>query len=84
MAVALDCKAFVVDIRRCSSDSARAADALSKSNWGKFYEMVPGHDLDPRPVPRSFARWLDKPTVDTNLGPNIVTELKAWGIKCLM
>ena len=84
VAVALNCKAYVVDIRRCSTDSAVAADALSKSNWCKFYEMVPGHDLNPRPVPRSFAMWLDHPEVDRNLGPKIVEELKTWGIKSLL
>ena len=83
IAVAMNTRAYVLDIRRCSTDSAKAADFISKRNWKDLEAVMPNLELDPRRVPRSYLKWLDKPKVDKYLGRNIVIELMGppWFIK---
>ena len=83
VAVALNCRAYVVKVRRCSTGSAKAADALSKSNYRLFRELVPGAEEYPRVIPVAVRSWLADPKPDMDLGRRIVLELKYWGVDVL-
>ena len=83
VATALQCKAFVEDIGRCSTTKAEAVDAISKSDWERFHSLMPDHKVDPRRIPPSFTKWMDCPTDDRFLGERIVADLKRWGVKTL-
>ena len=83
VATALQCKTFVADIARCSTSSARAVDAISKSEWNMFHELMPDHETDPRRIPQSFVRWLEKQFYDWKLGPKIFSDLNSWGVETL-
>ena len=83
VAVALDCRAYVVKVRRCSTVPAKAADALSKSNYKLFKELVPESEEFPRVIPLSVKSWLADPKPDLDLGRKIVLELKYWGVEVL-
>ena len=79
VSVALGTRAYVRKIRRCSTDKAEAADALSKNDMDRFRRLVPDAEELPRAVPRTVLTWLQKPYVDFDLGRKIVAELKANG-----
>lgn len=83
IAVSMNTRAYVLDIRRCSTDSAKAADFISKKRWGDLEIVMPDRELEPRKVPRSYLKWLDRPKVDSYLGRNIMVELMGppWFIK---
>ena len=83
VALALNCKAYVVKVKRCSTVPARAADALSKSNYKVFKELVPDSEDLPRVVPVAVKAWLADPKPDADLGRRIVMELKYWGVDVL-
>ena len=80
VAVALRCRAFVVEVTRCETVGAQAADSLSKSAFKKFRTLVPGAEVWPRRVPVAFTRWLSRPTQDSELGLKVVKELQEWGV----
>lgn len=81
VAVQLQAKAFVVNVRRCSSTESSAADSISKCQWKRLDELMPNREVDPRPIPRSFVKWLDKPSDDWDLGPKVVNDLvRMYGI----
>ena len=80
VAVALRCKAYVVEVTRCESHGAKAADALSKSDFKRFRQLVPDCEAGPRWVPVSFLRWLSRPTQDSRLGLKVVKELQKRGV----
>ena len=79
----MNTRAYVLDIRRCSSDQAKAADFISKMKWSDMEAVMPDRETAPRHVPRQYLKWLDKPRVDKYLGRNIVLELMGppWFIK---
>ena len=79
VAVALGTRAFVRKIRRCSTPRAEAADTLSKFDMARFRRLVETADKFPRPIPRVVTTWIQKPTVDLDLGLKIVLELKSMG-----
>ena len=81
VAVALRCKAYVVEVTRCSSPGSIAADALSKSDFAKFFSVVPDAELVPRVVPPAFTKWLARPTQDDELGRKVVLELQRAGVE---
>ena len=81
VAVALRCRAFVVDVARCSTVGSIAADALSKSDFEKFFLTVPGAERNPRKVPKAFLKWLAHPTQDMELGKKVVLELQKSGVE---
>ena len=80
VAVALRCKAFVVEVTRCSTEGSLAADSLSKSDFKKFFAVIPEAEEKPRKVPGSFLRWLARPTEDMELGKKVVMELQKDGV----
>ena len=57
-----------------------AADALSKSDFKRFFSTIPEADDLPRKVPRSFLMWLSDPTEDMELGKKVVVELQKEGV----
>ena len=83
VAISLNCRAYVVKVRRCSTVPAKAADALSKSNFNQFKEMVPSAEDSPREIPVAIRSWLENPRSDSDLGRRIVLELKYWGVDVL-
>ena len=84
VAVALRCKAYVVEVTRCSTSNASAADALSKSDFRRFRALVPGAEQLPRKVPESFLFWLKAPTEDQELGKKVVDELRRDGVPVVL
>ena len=80
VAVALRCRAYVVEVERCSTVGARGADALSKSDFKRFFTLMPDADREPREVSRVFRRWLAEPTQDMELGKKVVMELQDAGV----
>ena len=47
---------------------ARAADALSKSNYDLFRQLVPDSEEMPRVIPEAIKSWLADPKPDPDLG----------------
>ena len=81
VAVQLSAKAYIKKIRRCSSSTAKIADAISKGDWPSRDLLHADRELDPSTIPTSLVRWLDNPVPTINLGPRVVKELQAkWGI----
>ena len=80
VAVALRCRAYVMEVTRCVTVGAKAADSLSKSDARRFRSLVPEAELLPRRVPVAFLRWLKRPTQDSELGLKVVRELQGWGV----
>ena len=79
VATALNCRHFVVKVARCSTPEARAADALSKSEYDQFRQILPDMEEIPRRIPVAIKSWLENPRPDADLGRRIVLELKFWG-----
>ncbi len=76
VAKALRMKAFVRKVTRCSTVGAAAADALSKSDMKRFWNLMPGAEVEPRSLSRSFRFWLECLTTDWDLGKRIVEDLR--------
>ena len=81
VAVALDCRAYVVKVTRCSTTEAKAADALSKAAYYKFRELMPTSEKLPKTIPRTVKAWIENPVVDRDLGRKIVRELMIEGVE---
>ena len=82
--VALRCKAYVVEITRCSTTNAEAADALSKSDFKRFRSLLPQAEQFPREVPGAFLTWLRAPSEDRELGVKVVDELRRNGVPVVL
>ena len=41
VAVVIGCRAFVRKVRRCSTPQANVADALAKSDFARFRQLIP-------------------------------------------
>ena len=67
VAVALNARAYVEKVERCSTREAKGADALSKSDYKRFRELFPEADVFPRPIPRAVLWWINNPSPDDNL-----------------
>ena len=83
IAVALNARAYVEKVERCSTREAKAADALSKSDFKKFKELCPDAESLPRPIPKTVRYWIANPTPDNDLGRKVCLELRANGIPVL-
>ena len=82
--VALNARAYVVKVERCSTREAKGADALSKSDYKRFRELFPEADVLPRPIPRAVLWWINNPSPDDDFGRKVVLELKANGVDVLV
>ena len=83
VAVALNTRAYVEKIERCSNPGAVRADLLSKGNYVKFRELFPDAEDLPRPIPKAVKWWINNPTADDDLGRKICLELRANGVRVL-
>ena len=83
VATALNCRSYVKNIRRCSTVGAIAADALSKADFQTFDKLIPGHELEPNKLPKSYVKWLQNPVPDPNLGDKIIADLRSNGVKIM-
>ena len=79
VATALNAKAYVKNVRRCSTRPAIAADALSKANFKLYWDVWPEHELEPVKLPMQYIKWLQSPVKDNDLGHRIIEEMKANG-----
>ena len=84
VAAGLGCQLFIEKITRCSTPMAYMADALSKSDYSRFWTTAYqqgglGLPLDPKPLPRALVSWVDNPTVDDDLGLRLLHELARDG-----
>jgi hypothetical protein len=75
ISVAMDIEVFISGISPCSTPEADAADALSKSDMDRFFDLVPEADLEPRQVPGALLKWLEDPLPDRRLGHRILKQL---------
>ena len=83
MATALNAKAYVRNVRRCSTRGSIAADSLSKADFGRFYSLWPEHDLEPMKLPIEYVKWLQSPVRDNDLGRRIIEEMRDNGVDVL-
>ena len=65
-------------VTRCSDRGSRAADALSKADFREFRTEMPGMNMDPGKIPRSFLMWVQDPKEDLQLGHNILKEISGY------
>lgn len=75
VATALNVDLFVEKIRRCSNVQAKAADALSKTDFGLFRRLMPEANPGPNHVPGALTKWIEHPRPDRFLGLKILTEM---------
>ena len=75
IAVALNVDLFVEKIRRCSNDQAKAADALSKSDFSFFRKLMPKANPGPQRVPLALSKWIQNPEPDRFLGLKLLLEM---------
>ena len=88
VAAGLGCHVDVVKITRCSTTQADMADALSKSDMGRFWqgaERCPELQLPLRAarVPPVLREWLENPSYDASLGTRLLQDLVADGAPSL-
>ena len=75
VATALHCDFWIEKITRCSNHGAEAADALSKCDYTRFLENMPGAEAQPRVVPSTLLAWMEDPVPDRELGGRILEEM---------
>jgi hypothetical protein len=64
----------ILKIRRCSDNTSRAADALSKSNF-QSARSICQLDTEPASIPVSLLKWVDQPVLLDNLADDILCEI---------
>jgi hypothetical protein len=75
VAVAINCKLEIKKVMRCSTQGARAADALSKGDFMKFRRLKPKSDANPARVPQVLWEWVQNPVEDRKLGEKLLVEM---------
>ena len=90
VAAGLGCNVKLSKISRCSTPLASMADALSKCNFHKFWNIAEENNI-PLPIeqswiPPSLLAWINNPTADDSLGDKILHDLSrrtlVLGINC--
>ena len=82
VATALNGTEYVIEITRCSTTAAVAADAISKCDFKRLDIVMPFRNAEMEKIPREFLKWLYQkggPKPDRDLGQKIIDELKANG-----
>ena len=90
VATGLGASVEITKILRCSTPLATMADALSKANFHKFWEINNQIHLnlpiDQAWVPPSLLLWINNPTPDDLLGDKILTDISkhslVLGLNC--
>ena len=75
VAASIDCKLEIVKISRCSNVPASAADAISETEWARFWRLMPGASAAPSVVPLALLSWVQDPVADRNLGQKILAQM---------
>ena len=73
VAAGINCKLELVKIRRCSTEPAEAADAISKADWNRFRRKMTRANARPARVPRVLEEWVRNPVEDRRL-VSVATE----------
>ena len=80
LAAELGCWLEVVKITRCSNAGADMADALSKADFDRFWQLDAlsgmGCGIEQAYVPVSLLAWLEHPVPVEDLGQRIVADLR--------
>ena len=79
VAAALNGREYILEIDRCSTKGSICADAISKADFSKFYDLMPNHNVEPERIPTAFVQWINRPggpIEDRDLGEKIIRELK--------
>ena len=80
VAAGIGCRVDIVKIRRCSTPLADMSDALSKSDFRRFWALSRSLNLnlpvDPLPVPSGILAWVANPRVDWGLGDRLLHGLR--------
>ena len=75
VAASINCKLEIIKIKRCSTELAEAADAISKADFNRMRRLMPGANPGPARVPRSLLQWVDNPVADMNLSAKLLKEM---------
>ena len=55
-----------------------AADALSKGEWDRAWELIPDKLVDPAFIPRTLLMWISNPMPDMELGNKVLREMSRY------
>ena len=77
VAKALDITLIVVKTPRVSGVGEFVADALSKGDWDRAWELMP-KNVDPGVIPVSLLVWLSNPVPDLELGSRILCDMSKY------
>ena len=75
VAMALQCELEVVKVTRCSTQGAKAADALSRGDDKGHRSRQPQAARHPGKTSKALRKWLERPPPDGELGKRIVEEM---------
>ena len=76
IAAAINCRIEIVQITRCSTRLAEAADAISKGDIRKLRSLVPNTSPAPARVPKVLISWVANPVGDRKLGEKLLAEMR--------
>ncbi len=79
VAAALGSTVDIQKVTRRSDDGPILADELSKGKFKRFLDRLPeGFVLPPEPawIPPSILAWIADPQCSTNLGDNILADIR--------
>ena len=90
IAAGTGCTVTIQKIRRCSNVAAKMADALSKAEFAKFWQLADENSWSllqqPMTVPASLLLWIANPKIDDDLGSRILAEIgrdcPVLGVNC--
>jgi hypothetical protein len=71
----IGCRLTVAEITRCSTNGARAADALSKADFGRFLDCWEGPLPEGVRAPMALLQWINDPDPEAPLGELILADL---------
>ena len=75
VAESINCELEIAKIKRCSNVQASAADAISKAEWRRFRQLMPGATPEPAKVPLTLLCWVQNHVEDCTLGEKILREM---------
>ena len=83
----LNSAAYARKVARCSAAGPVMADMLSKGLEEEFRSMwseVRGAEFSSREVPPALKYWLQKPSVDNELGTKVLRFMRRKGVPVLL
>ena len=54
------------------------ADALSKEDWDRAWQLMPEKNIDPDFIPLTLRRWINNPVPDLELGLKVLAKMKKY------